>query len=177
MYSGADRRTGFLARLSAHKYSYCAPRTRQYATYRHPSSIAMHCATFFVQAGTQRRVYLRPSCHDGARLLGTELLQGAVQDAEGVVEVHGVHRQPFTQVLAGRQPHGFADVAAAEGRLDVPLEGQPLQLVCITRSRLCIMKQGSSCHMTLASRTLLPTGVFFFGRNVFAALLQTHRRF
>ncbi len=70
-------------------------------------------------------------------MLGAELLQGAVQDAQGVVEVHGVHRQPFAQVLAGWQPHGFADVAAAEGGLDVPLEGQPLRLVCIACCCLC----------------------------------------
>ena len=57
---------------------------------------------------------------------GAVLIQSPKQHADGVVEVDGVHSQPFEKVLSHWQPHSIPDIAAAKGRLDVQLEGQSL---------------------------------------------------
>lgn len=50
---------------------------------------------------------------------GAILIQSPKQHADGVVEVDGVHSQPFEKVLSHWQPHSIPDIAAAKGRLDV----------------------------------------------------------
>lgn len=57
---------------------------------------------------------------------GAILIQSPKQHADGVVEIDGVHSQPFKKVLSNWQPHSIPDIPAAKGRLDVQLEGQSL---------------------------------------------------
>ena len=48
---------------------------------------------------TRSRPHLRAGRHDGAGARSAELLQGAKQDADGVVEVYCVDCQPLIEVL------------------------------------------------------------------------------
>ena len=75
----------------------------------------------------QRLSYFGACGHDWAVGRGAVLLQCAVEDADRVVKVHGVHSKPLVEVLPGRQAHCLSDVALAQSCIDVSFEGQPLR--------------------------------------------------
>ena len=66
-------------------------------------------------------------CHGWTGLRGAEFFQGAVQNADSIVEVHSVHGQPLVEILAWRKPDSLSDVSLAQRRLYVALQSQALQ--------------------------------------------------
>ena len=81
---------------------------------------------FHLHAVGPHVLVLRPGAHHGARLLGAELGDDAVQQVDLVEEVDRVHRQPLVLVLALRQRHRVAQIAGAERRLRVLVQVVPL---------------------------------------------------
>lgn len=83
---------------------------------------------FFCAEVLEKDVYPRTSCHCRAVCRCAKLLEGAMQDTDGVIEVNRVHCQPLVHVLPRRQFNSLSDVPLPQGRINVPFQSQSLQV-------------------------------------------------
>ena len=81
--------------------------------------------------------HLRPSGHDWAGRCRTVLVQGAVQHANGVIEIYSINCEPLMEIFTRREPDCFPDIALSKRGIYVTFEGQPLRGMARLRKCAC----------------------------------------